>query len=1156
MKCPKCQFENPERLKFCGECGAKLELLCPGCNSLNPPQFKFCGECGHDLISQAKQPPKELTFAEKLDKIQRYLPGGLTEKILAQRGKIEGERKQVTVMFCDMEGFTPLSERLGLEEVYNPMDKVYEILIHNVHDYGGTVNEMTGDGIMALFGAPIALEDAPQRAIRSALAIHREMARISPSPKTLPPGEKGSFGPPWASSPSMGEARSGGDSFTVKGEPAKGLPSIRMRIGIHTGQVVVGTLGNDLRVEFKAVGDTVNLASRMESMAEPGTTYVTHDTFRLTEGFFRFESFGEKSVKGKEEPVRVYRVVSSSARMTRFDVNSERGLTPFVGRSRELELLLDGFERARGGRGQSLSIVAEAGLGKSRLLYEFRKAVANEDVTFLEGRCLSYSRGEVYYPVADLLKASFDIRETDGDGDVIEKVKRNLQALQMNDADTLPYLLELLPVKESGIEKITMTPEAKKERILEALRRMVIRGSEMRPLIMAVEDLHWMDRSSEEAFRYIFENISGARVLLIFTYRPEFIHTWGGKSYHSQVNLNRLSNRESLAMVHHLLGTDNIETNLEELILERAEGVPFFIEELVKSLKDLRIIERKNGGYRLTKDLMAMAIPGTIQDVIMARVDSLPEPAKGVLQAGSVIGREFGYRLIQRVRGLPEGELLSHLSVLKDSELVYERGIFPRSTYIFKHALTQKVIYDSILTTRRKRLHKETGDAIELLYRDRLDEHFVVLAEHFTASETYEKSVEYLNLARNVALKKAAFAEAISLAERRIACLEKLPQTEEVQKQIINARANIGLLCLNINHYKEGKKAVEPVVDLALKLNHKRGLSGIYTTLGAYYWSVEDAPNAIKYLEEAIKISEEARDMVSFVLANNFLGWTFSCFECDFERALYHLGKSLKINEAARNIPTTVVMKCNIGEAVYFYQGKMELAYVITEEALRLAEESGDIYSKGWACTRYGEICYGKGLFGKAEDILLKGVSYCGRVQNYVVAATAEMYLGEIGRVSGRYREAYSFYIKAMEILVSYLPSSWTNLLKVASALAKVLAGERDIDLESLYNSASEIKLKIVEGQLQRYLGEILLHLDDLHMAEADEYFQKAIEADKRHGMMFQLGLDYLAYVQLFKRKGDTAKARENLLTAAQIFKDCGADGWQHKAETAHTEFA
>ena len=477
MKCPKCQFENREDAKFCNECGSKLEITCSSCGKINPLSSKFCNECGYNLTLSKEPPKKELSFDEKLAKIQRYLPEDLTQKILAQRDKIEGERKQVTVMFCDMEGFTPLSEKLGSEETYSMMDQVYEILIHKVHDYEGTVNELTGDGIMALFGAPIAVEDAPQRAIRSALAIHREINKFSEQLKS-----------------------------------EKRIPSIKMRIGIHTGPVVVGTLGNDLRVEFKAVGDTVNLASRIEGLADPGTTYVTEDTFKLTEGFFRFEALGERQVKGKVEPVKVYRVIAPSTRRTRFDVSTERGLTPFVGRERELELLQDGFERVKEGRGQAFSIMGEAGVGKSRLLYEFRKAITNEDVTFLEGKCLSYGRGMAYHPITDILKSNFDIQEGEGDIEVREKVKRGLGLLRVDETSTLPYFLELLSVKDSGIDRISMSPEGKKDRIIEALKQIALKGSEIRPLVMATEDLHWIDKSSEDALKYFLESIPGARV--------------------------------------------------------------------------------------------------------------------------------------------------------------------------------------------------------------------------------------------------------------------------------------------------------------------------------------------------------------------------------------------------------------------------------------------------------------------------------------------------------------------------------------------------------------------------------------------------------------------------------------------------------------------
>ncbi len=1115
MKCPKCQFENPDTKKFCGECGAKLEKVCPNCSGSNPSQYKFCGECGHNLTFPSEPTPKDLSFDEKLEKIQKYLPGGLTDKILAQKGKIEGERKQVTVMFCDMEGFTPLVERLGPEEAYGIMDQVYEILIHKVHNYEGTVNEMTGDGIMALFGAPIALEDAPQRAIRSAMAIHREMTRFNERVKQ----EKGD------------------------------LPLVKMRVGIHTGPVVVGTLGNDLRVEFKAVGDTVNLASRMESMAEPGTSYVTEETFKLTEGFFRFEGLGKREVKGREEPVNIYRVIATSSRRTRFDVSTERGLTHFVGRERELELLLDGFERAKSGRGQAFSIMAEAGVGKSRLLFEFRKAVANEGATFLEGKCLSYSRGVAYHPVIDILKANFDIRKDDGDSEIKEKVKRQLKVLRTDEASTLPYLLELLSVKDSGIDKIPMSPEGRKDRIMEALKRIVLKGSEVRHLIIAVEDLHWIDKSSEDVFKNMLNNITGAKIFLIFTYRPEFVHAWGGKSFHSQVNLNRLSNRESLAMASNLLGTEDLDGNVEQFILEKTEGVPFFIEEFIRAIKGLKIIEKKDNKYHMAKDIQDVIIPSTIQDVIMARVDSLPEGAKDLLQTGSVIEREFSYELIKRVTGFSEQALLSHLSALRDSELVYERGIFPQSTNIFKHALTRDVVYDSILSKRRKKLHGQIGNSIEELYKDNINEHYEVLAEHYIASENYEKGAKYLKLSGKKAEKTASLNDAITYAKKRVASIEKLTQTDDMAKELIDDRTILGLYMAQMSYYFEAKEAIDPIFNLALKHDYKRRISQIYTIVGLYNVYVDDDfLEASKYLEKALKISEEVNDIVSFVLANYWLG-SILAFNCEFEKAYFHINKALEINEAVNNLWGIAAMKSSIG-IVYYWHGKIDSACQTSNEALQIANESGDIYSKALSYTDHGISYYGKGFFEEAVRHLLKGVEFCERINNPLWDSIARNNLSDSYFDMGEYQESQNYYNEAASTLdqANLLPS-FSNLCKIGFAKAKIMKKEKDINLESVYDYHKKNKYKVLDGWMARYIGEILLNIDNHHMSEAEAWIKNAIEADSKNGMMWHLGRDYALYAEFFNRKSDQPKAKENLVKAIEILKKCGADGWVGKYE-------
>ena len=940
MKCSKCQFENPDGLKFCNECGQKLAFICPSCKAVNQPGSKFCGECGNSLTRPSPAVPKELSFDEKIARLQKYLPSGITEKILSQRDRIEGEKRQVTVMFCDMKGFTPLSERLGPEAVYGMMDQVYEILIHKVHDYEGTVNEMTGDGVMALFGAPIALEDAPQRAIRSAMAIHREMTRFNERMRQ----EKGDF------------------------------PPVRMRVGIHTGPVVVGTLGNDLRVEFKAVGDTVNLASRMESLAEPGTTYISEDTYKVTEGLFRVEALGEKEVKGKDKPIRVYQVIAPSSRRTRFDVSAERGLTPFVGRQRELELLLDGFERSREGRGQAISVISEAGIGKSRLLYEFRKAVTNEDVTFLEGKCLSYSRNISYHPIVDILKANFDIQDNDRDQQIKEKVISFLKIIQVDEQSTLPYLLELLSVKESGIEKIQMSPEARKDRTLEALKRITLKGSEIRPLIMAVEDLHWMDRSSEDAFKEFLESISGSKVFLIFTYRPEFVHAWGSRSYHSQLTLNRLSNRESLAMIEHVFGTRNVDRHLEDLILQKAEGIPFFIEEFIKSLKDQKIIEKINGTYSLAKDLKTISIPSTIQDVIMARVDHLPEGARELLRTGSVIEREFSHELIQKVTGLPEKELLSHLSMLRDSELLYERGIYPNSTYIFKHALTREVVYDSILTEKKKQIHAKIAHAVEEIYKENICDCYGVLANHYMAGEDYERAAEYSRLEAKKYQKAASFRDAVEYAKRSIGCLEKLPQSEAVQKKIIDARTILSIYYLSLNYHNEAKDAVEPVINLALDLNYTKRLPGLYTAMVEYHAAVEeDFSKAKQYLNEVSEIAAKAGDFLALWFANYQLG-SVICMDYHFDESTACLKTTLDLSILSNNLVGITHPKSALALS-YNIQGKTDLAMQMSTEALQAATESGDIIALHPANVSQGMSCYYKGHFLEAEKYLLVGMA-------------------------------------------------------------------------------------------------------------------------------------------------------------------------------------
>jgi len=739
--------------------------------------------------------------------------------------------------------------------------------------------------------------------------------------------------------------------------------------------------------------------------------------------------------------------------------------------------------------------------------------------------------------------------EGDGDFEIKEKVKRGLKVLGADEASTLPYLLELLSVKDSGIDTISLSPEAKKDQIIEAINRIALKASEIRPLIMAIEDLHWIDQSSEDVFKSFLDSITGARVFLIFTYRPEFVHTWGAKSYHSQVNLNRLSNRESLAMLNHILGTEDIDRDLEELILEKTEGVPFFIEEFIKSLKDLKIIERSNSTYHLAKEIQEVFIPSTIQDVIMARVDTLPEGAKDLLQTGSVIEREFRYELIKRIMGISQEELLSHLSVLKDSELLYERGIYPQSTYIFKHALTQEVVYDSILSRRKKHLHEEIGNAIEALYKDNLHEHYGILAEHFISSENNEKGAEYCRLAGKKAVKAGSFHDAIGYGKKQIVCLEKLPQTDAVVTNLIDARTKTGHYYAQLGQFVKAKATVDPIVDMAVKLNYKKRISRIYCIVGAYnHWVEEDISKALVNLEQALKIGDELKDLPTLVLANTYMG-SFRCDNVEFAKAFYCFNISLQINVAA-NVPWGISITKAIMAFLLFAQGKVALAYETSNEAIRIADESGDIYSKAFAYSAHGWSCYYKGYLQRAKEHLLKGVDFSERVSQLLWNGIAHGGMGTILFDMKEYKNSRKHFEMAISIYRkgSICPSI-VNYWKLSLTLAKVMNNEKDINLNEIIKSHDDNKLKVYEGRTLNCIGEILLNLDDKHISEAEGWIKRSIETNQKYGMMWNLAQDYALYAELFKRKGDLSKAKEKLNKAIDIFKECGADGWVERYE-------
>jgi tetratricopeptide (TPR) repeat protein len=923
--------------------------------------------------------------------------------------------------------------------------------------------------------------------------------------------------------------------------------------------VVVGTLGNDLRVEFKAVGDTLNVASRTEGLAEPGATYVTGETFKLVEGLFRFEALGQKKVKGKKEPISVYRVIAPSTIRTRFDVSAERGLTPFVGRDRELELLLDGFERSRAGKGQAFSIISEAGVGKSRLLYEFRKAVANEDATFLEGKCLSYSRGVAFHPIIDILKSNFDIQEANEESEIREKVKRGLNILQADETSTLPYLLELLSVKESGLDDSQVTPEAKKAGIMNALNHIVIKGSQIRPLIMAFEDLHWIDKSSDDMLKNLLERIPGARVLLLFTFRPEFVPKWGGRSYHNHVNLNRLSNREILLMVGHLLGSEDLEGSLEEFILEKTEGVPFFVEEFIRSLIDLKIIEKGNKKYHLIKDVQYVTIPSTIQDMLMARVDSLSDGAKEVLQTGSVVEREFSYEIMTQLMALSDQELLSRLSALKESELLYERGIFPQSTYVFKHALTREVVYNSLLQKRKAGIHKAIGKAIEGLYPDRLEEFFEMLAYHSFRGEDWQRAQRYNRQAGLKALSFSAYEEAQSYFEKALESLNKLSRTRERILQEIDLRFNTRAALFPLGRHDEWAEYVQAAEPLAKEVGDKARLANCYNYLSTHLWTRGRHKEAIKLCEEGLGLAESAGDFSVHISTMFHLGIPL-LYTGQYERQVkLHREVAERLSGPAvferhglAGLPSVLargLLSWGLAEL-----GEFQEAEERALQGVQIAEQGNNLFSTTFAYAWLGTVYLLRGALDRAINGLEKALGMCREFDVLAAFSFTAASLGHAQSLLGRPDYALPILqeaVRPQKASFSAVPSSYP-----LTALAEVYRLKGDTK-KAIHNAEEALSISR-QSEEQGFAAWALYYMAKIQSEDKSEQIQHAIQT-YRQAMEQALGLgmrplaahNHLGLGQVYLKKGEPRKARSELMAAIDLYRSMDMSFWLPQAESA-----
>jgi class 3 adenylate cyclase/predicted ATPase len=654
---------------------------------------------------------------------------------------IEGERKTVTALFADIKGSTALMEGLDPEAAHAIVEPVLRLMIEAVHRYEGYVARSTGDGIFALFGAPVAHEDHPQRALYAALRLQEELKR-----------------------------------YATRLREAGNLP-IEARVGINTGEVVAYSVETDGKVEYRLVGHTANLASRMEALAPTGSIAISEDTRRLVEGYFALKALGPTIVEGVSAPVNVYEVTGLGPLRTRLQRAVGRGLTKFVGREREMGALKHTAGQAKSGHGQIVAAMAEPGVGKSRLYFEF-KATAQSGWMVLETVSVSHGKASAYLPVIDLLRNYFRIASEDDERTRREKVTGRVLALDRSLEDTLSYLFTLLGIVEGDDPLAQMDGQIKKRRTLEAIKRILLRESLNQPLMVIFEDLHWIDEQTQELLNLLADSIGTAKILLLVNYRPEYSHKWNSKTYYTQLRLDPLGRESADEMLSALLGDGKDLIALKRLIIERTEGTPFFMEEIVQSLFEDGVFQR-NGTVKLAKSMNAAKVPATVQAVLASRIDRLPAEEKELLQTLGVLGREFPFGLVRRVTLKPDDDLNRMLSALQLAEFIYEQPAVGDTEYIFKHALTQEVAYNSVLMERRKLLHERAGVGMEALFALQLDDHLNELAHHYGLSDNNTKAVEYLGRAGQQALQRSAYADARSSLSLALNLLQRLPDSPE-----------------------------------------------------------------------------------------------------------------------------------------------------------------------------------------------------------------------------------------------------------------------------------------------------------------------------------------------------------------------------------------
>jgi class 3 adenylate cyclase/tetratricopeptide (TPR) repeat protein len=1052
-----------------------------------------------------------------------YTPPYLAEKILTSRSALEGERKQVTVLFADLKGSMELLADRDPEEARQLLDPVLERMMEAVHRYEGTVNQVMGDGIMALFGAPLAHEDHAVRACYTALAMQDALRRYSDEVRRTHGVE------------------------------------VQIRVGLNSGEVVVRAIDNDLHMDYSAIGQTTHLAARMEQLAPPGSIQLTAETLRLAEDVIQVKPLGPTPIKGLAHPLEVFELVGVRPPRTSIQALAGRALTRFVGRQAEVETMGQAQELASAGHGQLVAVMGEPGVGKTRLFYEFLCAPWSHGWLLLESQATSYGKATPYHPIRELLRVYFQLEARDDERRRCEKVTAKLHTLDPALGLLLPAVLALLDVPTDDHVWQALDPPQRRQRTLDALKRLLLRESQVQPVLLVCENLHWLDTETQAFLDSLIESLPTARLLLLVNYRPEYHHAWGSKTYYTQIRLDSLPAPSAVALLQALLGDDATLEPLKQELMERTEGNPFFLEESVRSLVESQVLVGEPGGYGLARTRVPMQVPPTVQAVLAARIDRLPIEEKALLQTAAVIGKDVPLALLQAITDFSETTLRGALAHLHTVEFLYEARLFPELEYTFKHTLTQEVAYGSLLQERRRTLHARIVAAIEQLSPDRGAEQVERLAYHALRGEVWDKAVVAFQQAGTKAALHSAYHEAVACFEQALLALKHLPECSATLQQTCDVLLELRSWLVPLADYARILDHLREAEAIAERLGDHRRLSLVCAHLTDYFRLTGASEQAVACGERALTFATELHDFALQISATLRLGPACHVIG-DYRRAIQLLKHNVELLHGARSrerfgsAGVSAVLARSYLVFPLVELGEFGEALAIGGEALRLAEVADTLHSQALAAHSVGLVYLCRGDVDSAIPLLERTFHRVQSAHIYLDARLLASALGYAYALAGRVAEAVPFLeqavqqAEALKVLFRYaLWLVWLGevYLRIGRTEETGELAQRAVDWARRHKEVGH------EAWALRLLGAAAMHRCPPEIELAEAHYRQALALAEELGMRPLQAHCHSSLGILYAATGQQQQVRTELATAIALYRDMDMTFWLPQTEAA-----